>query len=236
MIRINKWLSEMGVCSRKQADNLIQQDKVLVNGQIAKLGMLIASEDKVTVDGVIIENRPKPVFLLYHKPVGVVCSYHPDVKNNIGDAVNYPQRVFAVGRLDKESEGLILLTNQGDVVNKIMRAENKHDKVYKVWVDKALDDDFIQQMASGVEILDTVTLPCQVTKLASQCFEITLNQGLNRQIRRMCKALGYRVERLQRVSIMQFALDDLTVGATRLLSENEAADLLKTIEHSSNII
>jgi 23S rRNA pseudouridine2604 synthase len=236
MTRINKWLSEMGVCSRKQADRLIQNKEVLVNNQPATLGMLIDSNDIVTVSGKLIQQKPKAIYLLYHKPVGVVCTHDLGVKNNIEQAINYPQRIFAVGRLDKESEGLMLLTNQGDSVNKIMRAENHHEKVYQVWVDKPITENFVQKMASGVPILHTITLPCKVRKIGEQCFEITLTQGLNLQIRRMAKELGYRVVRLKRIQIMEFTLSGLEVGDIRLLSDKEITDLKEELEKSRNAI
>lgn len=234
MVRINKWLSEMGVCSKKQADQLIADGRVLVNGNPAILGMKITLDALVTVDGVVIKRRPKPVFLLYHKPVGVICTHDVSVKNNIDEALKYPNRVFAVGRLDKESEGLLLLTNQGDVVNKLMRAENKHVKTYKVWVDKSITPEFIHQMSQGVAILHTTTLPCPVQKISETCFQIELIQGLNRQIRRMCKALGYRVERLQRTHIMNLSLVGLKVGDCRELNAEEERELLISLKHSEN--
>lgn len=219
----------MGVCSRKQADGLIQNGKVLVNDKIATVGMLVNDIDKVTVSGQVISNKPEPIFMLYHKPVGVVCTHDLNVENNIEQAINFPQRVFAVGRLDKESEGLMLLTNQGDSVNKIMRAENHHKKVYRVWLDKTPTQEFANTMASGIEILDKVTLPCNVTLLEGgkdkNCFEITLTQGLNLQIRRMCKALGYRVIRLKRIKIMQFDLAHIKPGEYRILAPIEIAKL-----------
>lgn len=216
----------MGVCSRKQADQLIAEYKVKINGEFAHLGQKVFTDDLIEVDNQAIKLRPKPIFLLYHKPVGVVCTHDLSVKNNIEQAINYPHRVFAVGRLDKASEGLMLLTNQGDSVNKIMRAENKHQKVYKVWVETPLTESFKQEMESGVKILDRVTLPCKVELLDEICFQITLFQGLNLQIRRMCKALGYRVLRLQRIQIMDFKLGDLAEGETHLLSELQTETML----------
>jgi len=236
MTRINKWLSEMGVCSKNQADRLIQQGEVSVNGETAILGMSIHSGDCVSVSGEPVTEKPNPVFLLYHKPVGVVCTYDLKVKNNLAQSVDYPQRVFALGRLDKDSEGLMLLTNQGDVVNKIMRAENNHEKLYRVWLDKPISEDFVCNMSAGVEVLQTVTLPCKVVKIDEMCFEITLTQGLNRQIRRMCQTLGYRVERLQRLRIMAFELQELAPGRTRLLNKKESESLLERIYGSSNVV
>lgn len=238
MTRINKWLSEMGVCSRKQADNLIKSGEVLVNDKIATLGMLVNDIDKVSVLDAVITHKPKPIFMLYHKPVGVVCTHDLNVENNIEQAINFPQRVFAVGRLDKESEGLMLLTNQGDSVNKIMRAENHHQKVYRVWLDKTPTQEFANAMASGVEILDRTTLPCKVVLLDDtehiNSFEITLTQGLNLQIRRMCKALGYRVVRLQRIKIMQFDLAHMKPGEYRLLAPMEIEKLQAALLESTS--
>lgn len=220
----------MGVCSRKQADLWITQQRVSVNNTPAFVGQKISPTDIVAVNGLVVNNRPKAIFLLYHKPIGVVCTHDLSVKNNIEQAINYPQRVFAVGRLDKESEGLILLTNQGDAVNKIMRAENKQPKIYRVWVNKILSKEFIDHMQSGVAILDTVTLPCQAKKISDVCFEITLTQGLNLQIRRMCKALGYQVMRLQRIQIMNFTLEQIPVGQTHLLTDKQTHDLLTLLD------
>jgi len=220
----------MGICSRKQADLWINQQRVTVNSKPAFVGQKIATTDMVEVNGRVVHHRPKPIFLLYHKPVGVVCTHDLRVKNNIEQAINYPQRVFAVGRLDKDSEGLMLLTNQGDAVNKIMRAENKQPKVYKVWVNKTLTPEFVNQMQTGVAILNTVTLPCQVKKMTETCFEITLTQGLNLQIRRMCKALGYSVQRLQRTQIMDFSLQPIAQEKTYLLTDKQTQDLLSLLD------
>ena len=224
----------MGVCSRRQADRLIAQQRVSVNQQLANVGMLISETDTVAVDNEIIAIRPEPVYLLYYKPVGVVCTHKFSVKNSLAQTLDLPQRVFAVGRLDKDSEGLLLLTNQGDIVNKIMRAENKQAKVYRVWVDKPLSDEFIASMSSGVEILQQVTLPCEVERVSERLFKITLVQGLNRQIRRMCQALGYRVERLQRVQIMHLTTQGIEPGKYRHLHSAEVSQLHKFIEHSKS--
>ena len=234
MIRINKWLSEMGVCSKKQADRLISKGLVKVDDRPAFLGMKVPLDAKVEVKGVAVSMRPKPVFLLYNKPVGIVCTHDVSVENNLEDAISYPQRVFAVGRLDKASEGLLLLTNQGDIVNKLMRAENKHKKNYRVWLDKPIDNVFIKKMSQGVEILNTKTLACEVKKIAENCFQIVLVQGLNRQIRRMCKALGYRVLRLQRTGIMMFDLTTLDPGHYRELTAKEQMLLLGSLKKSEN--
>lgn len=220
----------MGICSKKQADNFIKQAKVLVNGEPAYLGMNVNDSMQIEVDGKTVGVKPNPVFLLYNKPVGVVCTHSSEVSQSLDKVIDYPKRVFAVGRLDKNSEGLLLLTNQGDVVNRLMRAENKHQKVYHVWVDKPLTAEFLKQMRSGVEILDTVTLACKVEQLESCKFEITLIQGLNRQIRRMCKALGYSVQRLQRVKIMAFELGDMAEGELYELSQDQQQTFLQALE------
>ena len=222
----------MGVCSRKQADQMVKNGEVLVNDKMAYIGMKIRAEDEVRVKGQLVSKQPEPIFLLYNKPRGVVCTHDSDVANSLQNVLNLPDRVFAVGRLDKESEGLLLLTNRGEVVNRIMRAENKHEKHYHVEVDKPITQAFIQQMASGVDILNTRTLPCQVKKLGEQQFLIVLTQGLNRQIRRMCKALGYRVVALKRSQIMHCQLGDLPSGAYRQLTGHEVSDLYQQIEHS----
>ncbi|WP_373019471.1 pseudouridine synthase [Thiomicrorhabdus sp.] len=235
LIRINKFLSEAGICSRKQADRLIEQGEVEVNGQPAYLGMKIRETDQVSVSGRGIESKPEPVYLLYHKPVGITCTHDLAVKGNLVDALDFPQRVFAVGRLDKASEGLMLLTNDGEIVNKILRVENAHQKRYQVTVDKAITPAFLQAMAAGVEILDTVTRPCQVSQRSEDCFEIVLTQGLNRQIRRMCKALGYRVTRLRRLRIMHLELDGLSEGEWRLLTPEERNQLTLQLRDSSSL-
>jgi len=236
MTRINKWLSEMGICSRKQADRLVMQGKVWVNNQVATLGMSVLETDVVHVNGKQVIEKPQPVFLLYHKPVGVVCTHDSTVENSLEQVIDYPERVFAVGRLDKQSEGLLLLTNQGDSVNKIMRSEHHHEKVYRVWVDSPITEAFIKKMASGVHILNTITLPCKVIKVAEFFFEITLTQGLNLQIRRMAKALGYRVTRLQRIKIMQFDLQGIEKGQIRTLNRSEMRELeLVLSENHHNI-
>lgn len=229
--RINKWLSEMGVCSRRQADRLINQQQVQVNGQPATLGMLIAQNDEVKVGDELISQRPAPQYILYYKPVGVVCTHQLTVKDNLEQALNFPERVFAVGRLDKASEGLLLLTNQGEIVNKIMRAEHKQPKKYYVWVDKPVTAGFIEQMSQGVEILGQTTLACEVEYIGERQFAITLVQGLNRQIRRMCQTLGYKVERLQRIQIMHLTSDALPPGSYRQLTDIEIAQLYTAIDY-----
>ncbi|MDG6773515.1 pseudouridine synthase [Thiomicrorhabdus sp. ZW0627] len=235
LVRINKFLSEAGVCSRKQADRLIEQGEVSVNGATAFLGMKICDGDHIMVGGVPIESKPDPIYLLYHKPVGITCTHDLSVADNLVEAVDFPQRVFAVGRLDKASEGLMLLTNDGEIVNRVLRAENAHQKVYAVTVDKPVTQEFLQTMSSGVAILDTVTRPCQVSRLGENRFEIILTQGLNRQIRRMCKTLRYRVTRLQRQRIMHLELGDLQEGQWRFLTEEEKGTLIGQLRDSSSL-
>lgn len=203
-----------------------------MNGQLAKVGQLVSDIDQVWVNGQLIESKPDFIYLLYHKPVGVVCTNDQKVSGNLVDAVNYSQRVFAVGRLDKASEGLLLLTNDGAIFNQILRAENAHQKTYLVGVNKPITEAFLTQMASGVSILDTVTLPCQVTKIDEFTFQIVLTQGLNLQIRRMCQALGYRVERLQRTQIMNLHLQGLLPNQYRELYESEKIQLFDLLSKS----
>jgi len=208
-IRINKYLSEVGYCSRRAADKLIEQGRVTINGKVPEMGTKISNEDVVKVDGELIKTpKDKPVYIAFNKPIGIVCTTDTRVeKNNIIDFINYPKRIFPIGRLDKPSEGLIFLTNDGDIVNKILRARNHHEKEYMVTVNKAITPIFIQKMSNGIPILDTVTRKCKVEQLSKFQFKIILTQGLNRQIRRMCEYLGYRVTKLKRVRIMNVPLD-----------------------------
>lgn len=235
--RVNKFISESGYCSRREADRLIAQNRVLLNGAPPELGMQVEPGDDVRIDGqkinAIEADKSDRVYLAYHKPVGVICVTDPEIKDNIIDAVNYPQRIFPIGRIDKPSEGLMLLTNDGDIVNKILRAENAHDKEYVVSVDKPITNEFIQKMAQGVAILGTVTKPCQVQKKHNTVFTIVLTQGLNRQIRRMCEVLGYRVTRLRRVRIMNIQLGDLAAGQWRHLSDSEMQHLNQSLQGST---
>ena len=232
-IRINKYLSQFGICSKRAADRMILDGEVLVNGQLAKVGQLVSDIDQVWVNGQLIDSRPEPIYLLYHKPVGVVCTNDQAVSGNLVDALNYSQRVFVVGRLDKASEGLLLLTNDGVIFNQILRAENAHQKTYSVRVNKQITEAFLNEMASGVSILDTVTLPCQVTKIDAFTFQIVLTQGLNLQIRRMCQALEYRVVRLQRTQIMNLHLYGLLPNQYRKLNESEKGELFDLLSKSS---
>jgi 23S rRNA pseudouridine2604 synthase len=220
-IRINKYLAESGLCSRREADQWIDAGRVTVNGARAVLGTQVGEGDAVLVDGAPVRARPGRVYLALNKPVGIECTTDRDVPGNIVDFVGYPERIFPIGRLDKDSEGLILLTNDGDIVNTVLRAENEHEKEYVVAVDRPLTEAFLAGMAAGVPILDTVTNPCRVAQVGRNTFRIVLTQGLNRQIRRMCEHFGYTVRRLQRVRIMHVHLGSLPVGKWRPLTPPE---------------
>ncbi|CAI8224515.1 MAG: 23S rRNA pseudouridine(2604) synthase RluF [Flavobacteriaceae bacterium] len=236
-IRINKYLSEIGVCSRRGADKLIEAGRVTINGNVPEMGTKIQEGDQVAVDGNLVgPTQEKHVYLIFNKPVGIVCTTDTRVeKDNIIDYINYPSRIFPIGRLDKPSEGLIFLTSDGDIVNKILRARNKHEKEYIVSVDKRLGADFAKKMSQGIPILDTVTRACEVEVLNSTTFKIILTQGLNRQIRRMCEYLGYEVTALKRVRIMNISLD-LPVGQWRAFTPKELADLNQLLEDSSKTV
>ena len=236
-IRLNKFLSDAGVCSRRAADKAIEEGRVLVNGEIPLMGQRISSSDEVLFDGKPVSNvNKKPVLIAYNKPVGIVCTAEKKEKNNIVDHIGYPERIYPIGRLDKDSNGLILLTNQGDLVNKIMRAVNAHEKEYIVSVDKEIDKDFIKRMSDGVYLdeLEVKTRKCKVKKLSKYEFNIILTQGLNRQIRRMCQMLGYKVKTLKRVRIMNIELGDLKVDTYRDVTPNEIITLNKMLEGSKN--
>lgn len=234
--RINKYLSEVGYCSRREADKLIEAGRVTINGVIPEIGTKISQNDVVEVDGKLITNSKESfVYLAFNKPVGIVCTTDTSVeKNNIIDFINYPKRIFPIGRLDKPSEGLILLTDDGDIVNKILRASNNHEKEYIVKVDKPISQTFIERMSGGVPLadLDRVTKKCKVEKLSTYEFKIILTQGLNRQIRRMCEYLNYEVETLKRVRIMNIKLD-IPVGEYRELTQDELKELNVLIEDST---
>ena len=227
-MRINKYLAESGACSRRQADQWIEAGRVTVNGARAVLGTQVAEGDVVLVDGNPLRERPTRVYLALNKPVGVECTTDRGVPENIVDFVGHRERIFPIGRLDKDSEGLILLTNDGDVVNTVLRAENAHEKEYVVAVDRPLTPGFLQGMAGGVPILGTVTNPCRVTQVGRNTFRIVLTQGLNRQIRRMCEHFGYTVRSLQRVRIMHVRLGDLPLGRWRNLTPAEVRGLEKS--------
>lgn len=232
-IRLNKYLSEIGHCSRREADKLINVDRIIVNGQKAVMGQKVKPKDRIEIDGVLVENhQERNVYIAFNKPVGIVCTTDTRVeKNNIIDYINYPSRIFPIGRLDKPSEGLILLTNDGDIVNKILRARNNHEKEYIVTVNKPVTSEFIKTMANGVPILDTITRKCKVEQIHKKQFRIVLTQGLNRQIRRMCEYLDYRVVMLKRIRIMNIELD-LGVGKYRDLTKKEFSQLNSLISDS----
>jgi len=232
--RINKYLSEAGYCSRRAADKLIEQGRVTINGRVPEMGTKISEGDEVHVNGELISPATEaPVYIAFNKPVGIVCTTDTRVeKDNIIDFINYPTRIFPIGRLDKPSEGLIFLTNDGDIVNKILRARNNHEKEYEVWVDRPITPSFIQQMSNGVPILDTVTRKCVVEQLSRFKFKIILTQGLNRQIRRMCEALDYEVTRLKRNRIMNVSLD-IPEGKWRDLTKDEMNEINRLVEDSS---
>ena len=233
-VRLNKYLSEVGYCSRREADKLIAQGRVTLNGIKPELGTKVQEHDSVEVDGKSVsQKQDKPVYLIFNKPVGIVCTTDTRVeKDNIIDYINYPKRIFPIGRLDKPSEGLIFLTDDGDIVNKILRARNGHEKEYIVRVNKPINSSFIKQMSSGLPILETKTKPCKVTKIGEYEFNIILTQGLNRQIRRMCEYLNYRVTKLQRVRIMNITLD-LPIGKWREFTEKEFQELNRLLARSA---
>ena len=233
--RINKYLSEVGFCSRRAADRLIEEEKVIINGEIAEIGSKVEEGDQVEVEGqkIIKSTKQKNIYLAFNKPIGIVCTTDRRVEpDNVIDFIKYPKRIFPIGRLDKPSEGLIFLTNDGDIVNKILRARNNHEKEYIVSVNRPINKDFIQSMSNGVEILDTITKNCFVKQMGQKKFKIILTQGLNRQIRRMCESLGYRVRSLKRVRIMNIKLD-VPTGKYREFTKEELIELNRLIENSS---
>ena len=225
-VRINKHLSEIGYCSRRAADKLIDEGRITVNGKPVEMGLKVTPADEIAVDGIVVDQAgDKPVYIAFNKPVGIVCTTDTRVeKDNIIDYINFPTRIFPIGRLDKPSEGLIFLTNDGDIVNKILRARNHHEKEYVVTVNRPITEEFIQKMGAGVPILDTVTRPCEVKQTHKKEFRIILTQGLNRQIRRMCEYLDYRVVTLKRVRIMNVSLD-VGKGKWRHLTKKEMAEI-----------
>ena len=233
--RINKFLSEIGYCSRRVADKLIEQGRVRINGDIAKMGTKITSLDEVSVNDIIVrrQKKKKMVYIAFNKPVGIVCTTDQmREKNNIIDYINYPTRIFPIGRLDKLSEGLIFLTNDGDIVNKILRARNNHEKEYEVTVNKPITKEFIGAMGNGVPILDTVTRKCYVKQTNKKKFKIILTQGLNRQIRRMCDYLGYDIIKLKRIRIMNINLD-VPLGKYRVFTSVELNQIKQAVKHSA---
>ena len=235
-VRINKFLSQAGFCSRREADKFILDERVTINGVVAKMGEKIDPNDDISVDGERISKKPnKKIYIILNKPKGIVCTTDSGVeKNNIIDYVNHHKRIFPIGRLDKTSEGLIFLTNDGDIVNKILRAKNKHEKEYHVTVDKPITHEFIKQMSKGVPILNTVTRPCEIKRIKDYEFKIILTQGLNRQIRRMCEYLGYRVKKLKRIRIMNIKLD-IPLGEWRYFNDQEFSELKEMLSKSSSV-
>jgi 23S rRNA pseudouridine2604 synthase len=225
-LRLNKYISETGLCSRREADARIEAGRVTINGVVATLGTQVAAGDVVCVDGKPVGGQERHVYIALNKPVGVTSTVEPHVAGNLLEVVKYPQRIFPIGRLDKDSEGLLLLTNNGDIVNEILRSENEHEKDYVVTVDRPVTEIFLNGMASGVRILGTVTKPCKVRRIGAATFRIILTQGLNRQIRRMCSFFGYKVLKLQRVRIINLELGDLKPGQWRQLAAEEVRGLL----------
>ena len=228
-VRINKYLSEAGVCSRRGADRLIEEGRVSVNGTLAFLGSVVKNSDEVRLDGELVSKKTDKILIAFNKPRGIVCTTaDPKSKDvNIIEYINYPERIFPVGRLDKDSEGLILLSNDGYLSNKIMKARNFHEKEYEVEVDKPFDDEFLKRMSEGVPILDTVTRKCTLKRTGKTSFNIILTQGLNRQIRRMCEYFGYKVVRLKRIRIMNIKLGNLKSGTYRNITDKEYEELIK---------
>lgn len=235
--RLNKYISDTGYCSRREADKLIEQKRVTINDKLPELGTKVEPGDNVKVDGKLIgavaEDKSDRVYIVYNKPIGITCTTERHVKGNIIDAIGHKERIFPVGRLDKPSEGLILLTSDGDIVNKILRAENAHDKEYEVTVNQPISGRFLQKMARGVPILGTVTKPCTLESRGRDKFTIILTQGLNRQIRRMCEFLGYEVTKLKRTRIMHITLSNLRPGQWRNLTDKELELLNAAVKHSS---
>jgi 23S rRNA pseudouridine2604 synthase len=225
-VRLNKYISETGVCSRREADKWIEAGRVTCNGQPAVLGTRVAEGDEIRVDGELVGAKKKQIYIALNKPVGITCTTESHIEDNIIDLIGHPERIFPIGRLDKDSEGLILLTNNGDIVNEILRSENNHEKEYIVAVDRPITELSLQMMAGGVKIMGELTKPCKVKRIDQLTFRMILTQGLNRQIRRMCSALGYKAQRLQRVRIMNIHLGTLNPGEWRHLTDHELAGLL----------
>ncbi|MDP2061448.1 MAG: pseudouridine synthase [Flavobacteriaceae bacterium] len=225
LTRLNKFLSESGYCSRRQADKLIEEKRITVNGKLPELGTKVSATDLIAVDGkTIAQKKEENIYLAFNKPVGIECTTNEKVRDNIISFINYPKRIFPIGRLDKDSEGLILLTDDGDIVNKILRAANFHEKEYLVTVNKIITPDFIEKMSQGVPILNTITRKCKVEKVNNTSFKIVLTQGLNRQIRRMCEYFDYEVIKLRRIRIVNIILD-VPIGKYRLLRKEEVEPL-----------
>ena len=230
--RLNKFISETGFCSRRAAGKMIDEGKVTVNGKIPELGTQVSTTDCIKINGKSLKNKEELVYIAFNKPVGITCTTEHKIKDNIIDFIKFPIRIFPIGRLDKPSQGLIFLTNDGDIVNKILRSGNNHEKEYIVTVDKPISTDFIRNMANGIAILDTVTKNCFVKKESTNVFRIILTEGLNRQIRRMCECLGYEVVRLERLRIMNVSIDKLPIGKWRYLTQNELVGINDLISDS----
>ena len=233
MTRLNKYISETGTCSRREADKLIEQGRVTVNGKIPELGTKVSDDDEITIDLKPLKSKEKLLYIAFNKPAGITCTTDLKDKDNIIDFIRHPKRIFPVGRLDKPSEGLIFLTNDGDIVNKILRAGNNHEKEYLVMVDKPITDDFIRKMGNGVDIGDAVTRKCFVKQENPNTFRIILTQGLNRQIRRMCDALDHKVYKLQRIRIMNVTLKGINSGGWRYLTSDEMNTINSLVASSS---
>ena len=233
-ISLNKYISETGICSRREADKFIEAGRVSLNGVVAVKGNRVASGDTVLLDGKPLRSNPKRIYIAFHKPKGLTCTTDLRDRTNVIAYINHPQRIFPIGRLDKDSEGLIFLTNDGDIVNKILRSRNGHEKEYIVVVDKPLAPDFIRRMSNGIPILGTTTKKCVVEQKGRATFRIILTQGLNRQIRRMCEYMGYEVKKLKRIRIMSIKLDDLAAGKWRYFSEVEIQEIEELLEESTN--
>lgn len=231
--RLNKAISETGYCSRRAADKLIEDGQVKVNGQVVGLGVKVTANDEISVRGQVITKEVKNIYLVFNKPVGITCTTDTKIRGNIISYLNYPERIFPVGRLDKPSEGLIFLTNDGDIVNKILRSKNNHEKEYIVTVDKKITEAFVKKMSNGIPVLDTITDKCKVDKINDYTFKIILTQGLNRQIRRMCEYLGYEVKKLKRVRIMHIALKNLKPGKYREFTAQELKEMNRLVGNSS---
>lgn len=232
--RLNKFISDSGYCSRREADKFIERGRVTVNKRIALLGDKVNPNSVVKVNGNLIEQRDNYVYIALNKPAGITCTTDKSDSTNVVDFVRYPTRIFHIGRLDKDSEGLILLTDNGDIVNKILRSTNNHEKEYEVFVDKSITKEFLEKLRSGVDILGVTTKSCNVEKEGDKNFRITLTQGLNRQIRRMCEVLGYEVLRLKRERVMNITLDKIPLGHWRFLDKEELVDIFESIKDSSN--
>ena len=234
--RLNKAISETGYCSRRAADKLIEEGKVKVNGNTPELGTKVTANDVITVNGTVVTKEVENIYLAFNKPVGITCTTELQIEGNIIDYINYPERIFPIGRLDKPSEGLIFMTNDGDIVNKILRSKNSHQKEYIVTVSRRITDDFIYDMSNGVPILDTITEKCTVKRINDTTFNIILTQGLNRQIRRMCDYLGYQVYTLKRVRIMNISLDGIEKGEYRSFTKEELSEINELIKDSSKTV